>query len=357
MVRMEVFSTSEDDDDDDDGFNQWDQHEKLDQWTMQREKNAVQQQAQIHCQRHFHVFLQKSTIGVFTDACNNFLNTFRPSSVSSTAESSGDVTADAGAKSKAEIDTVTKRGTDTRTLWVLKAVEDVTFGSLSGMPSPPRMVIITRLTPSGAAAAGSNVNTGTNASTTSVDTTERVMNWVAALDRSGTVFHSMKSHHVDWAVLSTHVSGPIGTGHGSDSTNSSTAIETTGGPEPGLAANTDESSLQHVEAMVNMMMQPGVVVATEIINANWARRSAIPGMRGVLQRHAQQAVDLHLAMAFFVLQSVDEPTCFKTVEVYRDVDCVKACLSQLGKAFHKDSSVHRAAVYRVRQLHECIASL
>lgn len=356
MVSIDVFSTGDDDDDDDDdGFNQWDQHEKLDKSSMLREKNTVRQLAQTHCQRHFHVFLQKSTIGIFTNACDNFLNSLRVSSPSSSAQGGAGATADAGVKSKAETDTAIERGTDTGTLWVLKAVADVTFGSLSGMPSPPRMVVVTRLAPGGATAAGRSVNVGTSAATTSVDTAERVMSWVAALDRSGTAFHSMESHHVDWAVLSTHVSASPGTDHGSDSTN--TATETATGPGPGPAAATGESSLRRVEATVNMMIQPGVVVAAEIINANWARRNAISGMRGVLQRHAQKAVDLQLALAFIVLQSVDEPTCFKTVEVYRDVDCVKACLGRLGEAFQQDSSVHRAAVYRVRQLHECIACL
>lgn len=146
---------------------------------------------------------------------------------------------------------------------------------------------------------------------------EDVKRWVGALDRIGTAVTAMDSHEVEWAVCHTCVRGGDGA------------------PE----------------------MEKGWVVAMELLNANWANARSVGGMREILVEHAQEVVQAGYASSFEVFQSVVSPTCFKTMEVYPSMDRLQNCMDDLDEPFASNMRKCRAAVNRVRQLHQCIECL
>lgn len=138
--------------------------------------------------------------------------------------------------------------------------------------------------------------------------------WTQALDRAGPAFSPMESHFVDWGVVDV-----FGTG--------------------------EERLAEHE------------VVSTEILNANWTRATSVPLMKAKLLAHAKQVVERGEARLFEVFQSVDEATCFKTIEVYSDVDALRKHMLTLDPAFASDVMDCRAAVNRVRQLYKFMRSV
>lgn len=195
--------------------------------------------------------------------------------------------------------TQARKNTKTRTkrVWFLRAVPDPTFGDLRGEPYPPRCSIITD---------PENANDGSD-----------IYRWVAALNRSGPALTPMDSHHVDWALRAAHV------------------------------------AKQHTSPP----MENNWLIAFEILNANWVNASAVGKMRDHIIAHGRQVVDDGYASSFEVLQSVDEPTCLKTMEVYPSLDHLRKCLDNLDEPYATRILTYRAAVNRVRQLHQCIGHL
>lgn len=175
-------------------------------------------------------------------------------------------------------------------LWLLRSAPDPTFGALRGPPDPARAALL-EPRPSSQDAP--------------------VARWVAALDRTGPALAPYPSHAVDWAVcarLDRH------------------------GAERRAPAGDD-------------------VVAFELLNADWGRRGAMSQMRERLLQHAERVVTEGEALVFEVLQSVDEPTCFKTVELYPALDALQAHMAALDPPFAEGMLECRAAVNRVRQLY------
>lgn len=139
-------------------------------------------------------------------------------------------------------------------------------------------------------------------------------NWISALDRAGPALSPMESHFADWAVC-----GVFGT---------------------------DEIRLGRDE-----------VVSTEILNANWTNATSVPRMKDKLLAHGKMVVERGEARLFEVFQSVDEPTCFKTLEVYGGVDALRKHMLTMDPGFASDMMECRAAVNRVRQLYRFMYSL
>lgn len=195
------------------------------------------------------------------------------------------------------LNTIRTRQVSPRLLWLLCAVPDPYFGSLRGEPHPPRCIAVTPLTDDYDGA--------------------DIRRWVSALDRVGPALTPMDSHFVDWAVCHTT-----------------------------LASNFDSPP-----------MQQDWYVAVEILNANWSDAKTVPQMRSLLIQHSEDVVDAGYASSFQVFQSVDSPTCFKTMEVYSSLDNLQKCLQNLDEPFATDMLKCRAAVNRVRQLNQCIGYL
>lgn len=179
-------------------------------------------------------------------------------------------------------------------LWILRAIADPYFGVLRGEPFPPRCFVLTTLREDDPDPFG-------------------VARWVAALDRAGKVLSPMDTHYVDWARTHICVS----------------------------------------DAFVGVPMQPGWLIGSEILNANWSRSSTITGMRNLLAQHADHVISDGCAESFEVFQSIDSVTCFKSIEVYKSMDHLKHYYDTLDAPFAEEMSQHRAAVNRVRQLYEC----
>lgn len=186
-------------------------------------------------------------------------------------------------------------------VWILRAIADPTFGELRSEPYPARCTVIAD----------------------SAEYTSIVERWVNALDRSGNALSPMDSHYVDWAMCSAHYS------------------------------STDDNNEDDDQPLMGL----GWLVSFEILNANWVRSDAVSGMRKVIEAHGKDVVQAGFAKSYEIFQCVNEPTCFKTVEVYENLQTLKKCIDEKDSAFEKEAEVHRAAVYRVRQLHECIALL
>lgn len=137
--------------------------------------------------------------------------------------------------------------------------------------------------------------------------------WVAALDRAGRGLSPYPSHFVDWGVV-----GTFGGGKG---------------------CAEDE------------------VVACEIVNADWRGKQNVAKMKECMLIHAEDVVTEGNARLFHVLQSIDEPTCFKTVEVYSSVEALHEHMVTWDPQFAESIMEWRAAVNRVRQLYQPLFSL
>lgn len=184
---------------------------------------------------------------------------------------------------------------DTR-LWVLRSTADPTFGTLRGEPFPPRVALLETIS-----LQDDQLKAGS------------VSHWIAALDRAGKALSPMDSHYVDWALCGRE--GP------------------------------DEKDVS-----------APAVVAFEILNADWTRPESIAEMRDALLSHAVAVVSAGNAIVYEVLQSVDEPTCFKTVEMYTSLDALKDHMNTIDPPFEEDMLRCRAAVNRVRQLYNPLFS-
>lgn len=250
---------------------QWDQYEHRDNKLNDEAQNVQQIRER---QRHIHVFFQEFARKPFSAATQRFLSSVR---------------------AKAGIDT--NDSAPSRRLWLLRAIEDPTFGEIRGDPYPARCSIITY---------PEDAQEGSD-----------IYRWINALHRTGPTLMPMDSHFVDWASCATYIAQPY--------------------TQPPMTSDW--------------------LVAFEILNANWVNASAVPNMRNLLIEHARKVVEAGYASSFEVFQSVDEPTCMKTVEVYASLDHLQKCLDDLDEPFATDILAYRAAVNRVRQLHQCIGCL
>lgn len=178
-------------------------------------------------------------------------------------------------------------------LWLVQQVADDTFGTIRGIPSPPRVMLI------------EDVDTGAEESNAS--------RWIAALDRAAHALSPMESHFVDYVVQ-----GSTG----------------------------DKGALCEHE-----------MFASEILNADWSRTAATSEMRIKLLQYAERVGNGPHCRLYEVLQSVDEPSCFKTVEVYTSMDALREHMKNVDPLFAKDMLDCRAAVNRVRQLYCRLNSL
>lgn len=174
-------------------------------------------------------------------------------------------------------------------LWFLRSTADPTFGTLRGEPAPPRLALLETF-PTGLP-----------------QDEDPVLQWITALDRAGRALSPMPSHYVDWV--------PIGAA---------------GIPDP---------------------PRPPAVVAFEILNSDWTRPATVPEMRRRLLEHAAAVVDAGSATFYEVFQSPDEPTCFKSVEVYSSLEALRHHMDTLDPPFEQSMLQCRAAVNRVRQLY------
>lgn len=189
-------------------------------------------------------------------------------------------------------------------LWLVQTTADPTFGALRGAPFPARAVLIEGLSNS-----------------TSDDTQEEVdtygaSRWLRALDRVGKGLSPMESHYVDYAICASY------------------------------------SCMEHTKSLPSQAF-----VASEILNADWTDCSSIDMMRDILMRHAEHSVTHGMAKRFEVLQSIDEATCFKTMEVYDCMHDLQVHMNEDDVCFARDVSSCRAAVNRVRQLYRPFDSL
>lgn len=132
--------------------------------------------------------------------------------------------------------------------------------------------------------------------------------WLEALGRAGRVLSPYPSYHVDWAVV-----GQYG--------------ETVG-------------------------VQEGELVACEVLNANWAKADSVENMKQRMLEHGEMLVSAGKVKVYEVLQSINEPTCFKSVEVYGDMEQLERHMAETDQPFAEGIMQWRAAVNRVRQLYE-----
>lgn len=137
--------------------------------------------------------------------------------------------------------------------------------------------------------------------------------WIAALDRAGKGLSPHRSHFVDWGVV-----GTFGGGKGC----------------------AEEE-----------------VIACEIVNTDWRGDENVAKMKECMLIHAEDVVAKGNARLFHILQSIDEPTCFKTVEVYSSVGALQEHMATKDPPFAKSIMEWRAAVNRVRQLYQPMFSL
>lgn len=188
-------------------------------------------------------------------------------------------------------------------LWMLTSTADPTFGSLRGEPFPKRVFLL-----------HDPVQPAHPDSSPLQD--HPLFAWLRALNRAGPVLSQITSHVVEYAAWG----------------------------ECNVSAS----------AQTPKTLQPSQLVATEIINADWTDADTVPAMRECMLNHAARCTTEGNAKLFRVLQSVTEPTCFKTVEVYNSLDDLHDHMKRIDPQF--DETVHpfRAAVNRVRQLYQVV---
>lgn len=180
-------------------------------------------------------------------------------------------------------------------LWILRSRADPTHGELADKePHPPRCVtLVDRLNP---------------------QLLSSTQQWVNGLDRLGNALSPFESHFVDWAMFDAHY-----------------------------------------QENFPAQMKEGYLVIFEIINANWMQKRAIEGIQNVFSEHGKKMVSNNHMKCFEIFQSIEEPTCFKLIEVYENLSQLERYKRDFDAKYEKDVEVFRAAVYRVRQLHECVA--
>eukprot|EP00177_Eucheuma_denticulatum_P002350 GFKZ01004218.1.p1 GENE.GFKZ01004218.1~~GFKZ01004218.1.p1 ORF type:complete len:270 (+),score=31.65 GFKZ01004218.1:143-952(+) len=132
--------------------------------------------------------------------------------------------------------------------------------------------------------------------------------WLEALGRAGKVLSPYPSYHVDWAVVGQH------------------------GETDGVKG--DE------------------LVACEVLNANWVKADSVENMKLKMLEHGEKLVRAGKVRVYEVLQSLNEPTCFKSVEVYEDIEQLERQMAETDQPFAEGIMKWRAAVNRVRQLYE-----
>lgn len=188
-------------------------------------------------------------------------------------------------------------------LCVLTSTADPTFGSLRGEPFPKRVSILHHpLQPS---------QPDSNA-----PHDHPLFTWLNALNRAGPALSLITSHVVEYATWG----------------------------ECNLSASSEPYKT----------LQPTQLVATEIINADWTDADTVPAMRACMLNHASRSTTEGNAQLFRVLQSVTEPTCFKTVEVYNSLQHLHDQMKRIDPQFDKEVKPFRAAVNRVRQLYQVV---
>jgi hypothetical protein len=100
-----------------------------------------------------------------------------------------------------------------------------------------------------------------------------------------------------------------------------------------------------------------IIVACEILNANYSDSSTLDIMRGILTNHARDSIASGRLLSFDVLQSPVSPSCFKTVELYASMHDLVVHMETLDPPFAKRVMVCRAAVNRVRQVYAPLVGL
>lgn len=138
--------------------------------------------------------------------------------------------------------------------------------------------------------------------------------WVKALNRTGNVLSVHQSYAVEWAELGRF------------------------GEEQKVVGGKD-------------------LIACEIVNADWRYAESLRGAKKMLTDHAQEVVKNGKAKMFEVFQSVDEPSCFKTMEVYCGIGDLQDHMNGMDRTFAEEFKKFRAAVNRVRQLYEPVVCL
>ena len=180
-----------------------------------------------------------------------------------------------------------------RSCAIATGIRDDTFGRLRGDPYPPRSMLMRRL----------------KRSDNGEDFVDEVgAKWIDALNRLGKSFSSLSSYHVDYSVW-----GEWG----------------------------------------ELNIKLDGLFACEIVNADWARPAATDEMKQILMNHGESVVNNGYAIGFKVLQSIDEPTMFKTVEIYPKLENLEQYMKEMDPTFEGDVMTCRAAVNRVRQLYRC----
>lgn len=174
---------------------------------------------------------------------------------------------------------------------IVKSIADDTFGRLRGEPLPTRVMLMQGMK---------------RMDDAFID--DIGARWVSALNRLGKVFSEISAHYVDYSLW-----GQWGV----------------------------------TEVEVDQL------VACEILNADWGQPEAIAAMRDKMLAHGERAVSQGYVTGYKVLQSIDEPTVFKSVEYYPTMDALREYMKELDPPFEKDAMSCRAAVNRVRQLYQC----
>ena len=189
-------------------------------------------------------------------------------------------------------------------LWIVESIADDTFGTLRGEPYPPRVCVM------------ESIDSLTEDEGAQRERDTAVSRWTGALNRTGKALSTLQNYSVDYAVW--------------------------GGA----------SSFGNFHEL-----QPGYLVASEVLNASWSRPEATEDMRQLLLSYAQESVNNGKVAMYQVLQSVEEPTMFKTVEAYACMDDLRGHMETMDAEFAENAKKHRAAVNRVRQLCRCVDTL
>lgn len=96
------------------------------------------------------------------------------------------------------------------------------------------------------------------------------------------------------------------------------------------------------------------VIVVESINVDMSRPENLEDIKSILRSGAEASVNAGESLDFSVLQAKGEPSFFKTVEVYENVDAMRTHMERLDRAFVRRSRGKLIGHHRERQTFKAI---
>jgi len=99
------------------------------------------------------------------------------------------------------------------------------------------------------------------------------------------------------------------------------------------------------------------IVISEMVNADWTSLTSVQALRDILLKKGEDLVSSEAVVYFEVLQSDDEPSFFKTFELYSSAERLQDYMKHEDEKYVERIAPYRAAVNRVRQAFKIVQML